>query len=163
MCTEGVLSMRGSYSCSTQNHVIYLWIRMHTHVFVFQKGHEGHNIKLFSSLIIKSLQQWIRQIDFLSMKCQWTYCPTLLPWTFHFHTLRKAPKTWKNHGIKKNQPGKILDFVGDLNHCEIKFSCDARTFQVSCTCLCTFYCCTLFFPKFISIIHVHPVINQYMY
>ncbi len=82
-------------------------------------------------------------------------------------------QTWKNHGIwkKPQKPGKIMEFekinlekswnfFSDFKHCEINFLHASRTFQVLCTCLSTFYCCTLIFPKFISI--KHPVINQCM-
>ena len=63
-------------------------------------------------------------------------------------------KSWK-----PGKPGKNLfpdletswNFFRDLTHCETNFSPAACAFQVSCTCLCSFYCCTLIFPKFISV------------
>ena len=59
---------------------------------------------------------------------------------------------------KKINLEKSWNFFSDFKHCETDFSGALHAFKVSCT--STFDCCTLIFPKFISIIP--PVINQYI-
>ena len=63
--------------------------------------------------------------------------------------------------FEKINPEKSWNLFRDLTYCETNFSHAACAFQVSCTGLCTFYYCTLIFPKLISIKSYRHVIHRW--